>query len=144
MNQTPRSHSALLAAALTLVSLSVGCKESPVPSKPVVEPAATPTPAPTPVVPTDTRVVPVSGGDAVIEAFFDRNLEAWPKWKITSESPKAEGDQQWCMVVLKWKAEEAGEGPTIERSYAGSGVQLENYSQLVLNAGLPKIGRAHV
>ena len=140
--------STLLTAALALTLLAAGCKESPAPSAPPVEPTAsatpiastspTPTPFPTPSGPTDARIVPVSGGDAIVEGFFDRNLEAWPKWKIASQTPKAEATQQWSMITLKWTAAGAGEGPTIERSYAGGGVALEPYSQLVLSAGLPK------
>jgi hypothetical protein len=87
---------------------------------------------------TDARVVPVSGGDAIIEAFWDRHLGAWTKWKMTTENPKAEANRQWSMMTVKWKATSAGEGPTMERTYAGAGVVLTPYSQLVLSAGLPK------
>jgi hypothetical protein len=132
--------SSLLTAAFALTLLAAGCKESSTPSEPPVEPtaSATPTPSPTPSGPTDARVVPVTGGDAIVEAFFDPNLEAWPKWKIVSENPEAAATQQWSMINLKWTAAEAGEGPTVERSYAGGGVALAPYSQLVLSAGLPK------
>ncbi|MFM8715596.1 MAG: hypothetical protein ACKOF3_02260, partial [Spartobacteria bacterium] len=82
--------------------------------------------------------MPVSGGDAIVEAFWDPNLGAWPKWKIAGNKPSPDAVQEWSMVTLKWTAADAGEGPTIERAYAGGGVALAPYSQLVLSAGLPK------
>ena len=139
-NTRPTFNPCILTAALALTFAGAGCKESPAPSAPPFEPkaSATPTQSPTPSGPTDARVVPVSGGDAIVEAFWDRNLEAWPKWKIASQTPKAEATRQWSMMTVKWKADAAGEGPTIERSYVGEGVLLAPYSQLVLSAGLPK------
>ena len=131
----------IFAASVATVVLSASCKKSDETySVETVEPAvpATVTEPSTPPTPTDARVVPVSGGDAIIEAFWDRNLGAWPKWKIASENPKTEATQQWSMINVKWNPKAAGEGPTIERSYAGSGVVLTPYSQLVLSAGLPK------
>jgi hypothetical protein len=148
MNQSTRPYfySSIFIAALALTFAGAGCKESSTPSKPPVEPtasstpiaSASPTPTPSPSGPTDARIVPVSGGDAIVEAFWDRHLGALPKWKIASQNPKAEATQQWSMITLKWTAAGAGEGPTIERAYAGGGVALAPYSQLVLSAGLPK------
>ena len=99
-------------------------------------PDASATPSPSGA--TDARVVPVSGGDAIVEAFWDPNLGAWTKWKMTTENPKAEATRQWSMMTVKWKAAAAGEGPSMERTYAGEGVILAPYSQLVLSAGLAK------
>ena len=126
-----------LAATLGLTLLGYGCKKSTEPTENTRQ-TATPPPSPTPSGPTDARVVPVSGGDAIIEAFWDRSLGAWPKWKFAGENPKAEATQQWSMMTVKWKATAAGEGPSMERAYAGGGVVLAPYAQLVLSAGLPK------
>jgi hypothetical protein len=133
----------ILAAAIALSLFGAGCKKATTSPSPSTEPSATPiasatpTPSPTPSGPTDTRIVPVSGGDAIIE-LWDQSLGAWLKWKFTGDQTNAEAKQGGRMVTLKWKAATAGEGPAVERIYAGSGVVLGPYSQLVLSAGFPK------
>ena len=132
----------ILVATIATVVLSSSCKKSDtytVESIETTEPAAVTAPASAePPTPTDARIVPVSGGDAIIEAFWDRHLGAWPKWNIADKNAKTDAVQGWSMVTLKWKAAVIGEGPSMERLYAGSGVALGSYSQLVLSAGLPK------
>jgi hypothetical protein len=144
----PHLNPSIFIAALAFTFAGAGCKEYPAPSAPPVEPKAsatpivstspTTTPSPTPSGPTDARVVPVSGGDAIIEPFWDRSLGAWPKWKVLGDNPKFQVVQQWSRVVLNWNAEAAGEGAMLARSYAGAGVDLFPYSQLVLSAGFTK------
>ncbi|MFN6017081.1 MAG: hypothetical protein ACK49N_05850, partial [Verrucomicrobiota bacterium] len=128
----------ILVATIAIAFASVSCKRVNTRSNPSTEPSATATPSPTPSGPTDARVVPVSGGDAIIEAFWDRNLGAWSKWNIADKNAKTDAAQGWCMVTLTWKAAAIGDGPSMERVYAGSGVALGSYTQLVLSAGLPK------
>jgi hypothetical protein len=117
--KNPSLKSFTLAATIALTLLGVGCKKES--AAPIA--SATPTPSPTPSGPTDTRIVPVSGGDAIIE-LWDKYLGAWLKWKFTGDQTNAEAKQSGRMVTLKWKATAAGEGPAIERIYAGSGVVL--------------------
>ena len=50
---------------------------------------------------TDARVMPVTLGDAVIEPFWDANLEAWSRWEIAGDV-RASAKQYWCMVILSW------------------------------------------
>ena len=140
MNKTTCLHfnPSILITALALIIVGGGCRKATALSSPGTEPSASPAAAPTPSGTTDARVVPVSGGDAIVEPFWDTNLGAWTKWKITTENPKAEATRQWSMMTVKWKAAAAGEGPSMERTYAGEGVVLAPYSQLVLSAGLPK------
>ena len=87
---------------------------------------------------TDARLTPVSGGDAIIEPFWDPALAAWQKWSQTAAGVQAHCEQYWCMVTLDWTAVAPGAGPTLLRSYAGDGVAMGPYSHLVLSAGFPK------
>jgi hypothetical protein len=89
--------------------------------------------------PTDARVVPVSGGDAVIEPWFDPALKAWAEWKLRDGGPtQAKATTTWANVNLNWRAPAAGAGPVLVRDYAGGGIVLGPYSHLVLSAGFPK------
>ncbi len=126
-----------LLAVVPVALLMLGGKEPTVPSSGSTVESPT-TAQHTATVPTDARIVPVSGGDAILEAFWDSNLGAWPKWKFTNEEPKTDAVQSWSLVTLNWTAKRVGEGPSLKRIYAGSGVRLASYSQLVLSAGVKK------
>lgn len=154
MNTTIRScfNPYLLIGVNALTLVCAGCKDTPTPpiaqaEQPVEQPAnpppavmeaVAPAPSPSSPVPPDARVVPISGGDAIIEAFFDQNLGALPNWNFIGSDPNSTATQTWCLGSLKWTAGTAGDGPTMKRIYAGSGVPLTSYSQLILSAGLPK------
>lgn len=88
--------------------------------------------------PTDTRIVPVSGGDAVIEPFWDEHLAAWKKWTLSAAGVPARAGQSWHLVTLEWTAAAPGEGPTLTREYTGGGVAMGPYTHLVLSAGFLK------
>ena len=85
-----------------------------------------------------TRVTPVTMGDAVIEPFWDRNLDAWSQWIVSKDKTAVKAEEVWCMVTLAWTAAAVGDGPVLQRIYTGSGVTLGSYSQLVFSAGFPK------
>jgi hypothetical protein len=86
---------------------------------------------------TDARLTPVTLGDAVIEPFWDKTLGAWSKWKMTGNNLSVNVDERWCMIELAWKAAKTGDGPVLQRNYAGTGVTLGTYSHLVFSAGFP-------
>ncbi|MCC7493776.1 MAG: heparinase II/III family protein [Fimbriimonadaceae bacterium] len=98
-----------------------------------------------PAAPPDvTRVTPVSGGDAILEPWWDPALEAWSHWTQAPDSGPASCAQYWCMVIVDWTAAAPGAGPTLRRRYAGDGVALGPYTHLVLSAGVPRGGRIHL
>ncbi len=84
------------------------------------------------------RVTPVTMGDAVIEPFWDRNLDAWSQWVVSKDKTAVKAEEGWCMVTLTWTAAAVGDGPLLQRIYPGPGVALGVYSQLVFSAGFPK------
>ena len=123
--------STLLAIAL----LGAGCKKS-AEAPTASTPAPTPTPSGivAPSGPTDARIVPVSGGDAVIEPFFEHLLNPFQKWKVQGGKASARD----MLSRLSWTASAAGDGPVLKRDYTGGGVELGPYSELVLSAGFAK------
>jgi hypothetical protein len=82
----------------------------------------------------DARVVPVSGGDAVIEPFFEKLLNPFQKWEV--QGGKASARDMFSR--LSWTAAAVGDGPVLKRDYAGGGVELGPYSEMVLSAGFAK------
>lgn len=86
----------------------------------------------------DARVTPVSGGDAVVEPFWDEHLGAWKHWSVEAAGIGVSAGQCWHLVTVEWTAAAAGEGPILRRRYAGDGLDMGPYTHLVLSAGFSK------